>query len=168
MDIQGQHIECKDGGRREAGVQTRILLLVGWFLSAIDPPYRRNALQPTRNKRNGTFARILRRVGTSIYPLDEPISRLVAPGRSMTSFTSQGPHNTRMSILSSKYRIVDGDDIPSSAWWKTNTPLSSRRMFTIPKSCRRRRYPPCAAYNGRVEKAANRVWQVSSTIWCDH
>ena len=61
--FQGQHIECKDGGRREAGVQTRILLLVGWFLSAIDPPYR-------RNERNGTFARILRRVGTSIYPLD--------------------------------------------------------------------------------------------------
>ena len=28
VDIQGQHIECKDGGRREAGVQTRILLLV--------------------------------------------------------------------------------------------------------------------------------------------
>lgn len=54
VDIQGRYIECKDGGEESdedllsecfpTHMDRRMLLLVGWFELAIDPPYRRNAL----------------------------------------------------------------------------------------------------------------------------
>ena len=85
-------------------------------MSAIDLPYRRNTLQPDRNKRNGTFARIRWTVGTSIYPLER--ANLMIGRTGVLNDVIQFPKPTQsatMSILSSKDCIVGGHDIPSFA-----------------------------------------------------